>query len=321
MSVMITINKTPRESDRHNSHWCVPYATAVVTGRDYDEVYDVFNDTLERRGLVKGVKTSETPLVPEKYGVDLNKRYSVNGYAYRVEKNNNANIINVHGYDGVHNIRNINKVVAALHNTKDYIKGKFVAGDWYFKDDALWMKANHGHFMSSASSPFNMTLYKRWMTTPEADFKTRYYFVIISGHMMVYDYEKDLIIDNHNKEWVTPNDHVHRLKKVKELMPVIYTDDFVPAEPKPRPTGVSEKARLKKVYYNRVRRLCKKHGIEIEMVGEPKNWTKVKFVRVDDDGFCKTTYLKAVMTPKTNEVNWSPDWEVAYESLKKSLEK
>ena len=91
---------------------------------------------------------------------------------------------------------------------------------------------------------------------------------------------------------------------------MIYTDDFVPAEPSPRPTGVSEKARLKKVYYNRVRRLCKKNNIEIVMIGSPKNWTEVRFMRNE-------SWKVASMKSKTKLENWTPDWKVAYEGLKK----
>ena len=90
---------------------------------------------------------------------------------------------------------------------------------------------------------------------------------------------------------------------------MIYTDDFVPVEPSPRPTGVSEKARLTKLYYNRTRRLCKKHNITIEMVGKPKNWKEVIF-KIGDRKI-------AAMTPKTKEDNWTPEWKVAYEWLKK----
>lgn len=311
---MIKDKYIPRASERENHNWCVPYATAVVTGRDYDEVYKVFNDTLPRRGLVKGVKTTETHLVADKYGIDLKNRYAVNrshglhgtingSYKYKF------NIINVHGYDGVYNIRNINKVVTALHNTKDYMEDKMSSGDWWIKEDSLWSKIDAGYYSPSSGSPRNKWFYDKWMETPAADYKSRYYFVRISGHMMVYDYEKDLIIDNYSKKWESPNDHVHRLKRIKELIPVIYTNDFVPVEPSPRPTGVSEKARLTKLYYNRTRRLCKKHNITIEMVGKPKNWKEVIF-KIGDRKI-------AAMTPKTKEDNWTPEWKVAYEWLKK----
>ena len=305
---MIKDKYIPRASERENHNWCVPYATAVVTGRDYDEVYKVFNDTLPRRGLVKGVKTTETHLVADKYGIDLKNRYAVNGRASSIRS---TNIINVHGYDGVYNIRNINKVVTALHNTKDYMEDKMSSGDWWIKEDSLWGKTDAGYYSLSSGSSRNKWFYDKWMETPAVDYKSRYYFVRISGHMMVYDYEKDLIIDNHSMKWVTPNDHKNRLKHIKELVPVIYTNDFVPVEPSPRPTGVSEKARLKKLYYNRVRRLCKKNGIKILMNGKPKNWTSVSFYRVDP------LRRVAKMTPKTNKDNWAPDWKVAYESLKR----
>jgi len=311
---MIKDKYIPRASERENHNWCVPYATAVVTGRDYDEVYKVFNDTLPRRGLVKGVKTTETHLVADKYGVDLKNRYAVNGRASSIRS---TNIINVHGYDGVYNIRNINKVVTALRNTKLYMEENINSGNWWFEEDNLWMSYNYGSgypevaMANSGSSPYYKSLYDRWLETAEENFVTRYYFVRISGHMLVYDYEKDLIIDNHSKKWKSPNDHVHRLKHIKELIPVIYTDDFVPAEPSSRPTGVSERARLKKLYYNRTRRLCKKNGIKIVMNGKPKNWTSVSFYRVDP--FRRV----AKMTPKRNKDNWAPDWKVAYESLKR----
>ena len=313
---MIKDKYIPRASERENHNWCVPYATAVVTGRDYDEVYKVFNDTLPRRGLVKGVKTTETHLVADKYGIDLKNRYAVNRSHGLYGRINGSfkykfNIINVHGYDGVYNIRNINKVVTALHNTKDYMEDKMSSGDWWIKEDSLWSKIDAGYYSPSSGSPRNKWFYDKWMETPAADYKSRYYFVRISGHMMVYDYEKDLIIDNYSKKWESPNDHVHRLKRIKELIPVIYTNDFVPVEPSPRPTGVSEKARLKKLYYNRVRRLCKKNGIKIVMNGKPKNWTSVSFYRVDP------LRRVAKMTPKTNKDNWTPDWKVAYESLKR----
>lgn len=310
---MIKDKYIPRASERHSHNWCVPYATAVVTGRDYDEIYKVFNDTLHRR--VKGVCNSETHLVAAKYGVNLKNKYGVKSLPPKLNMMADShmagygrNMMNVEGYEGVHNIRNINKVVTALRNTKDYIEERMSSGDWWIKEDNLWTKPDPDSYISSGSS-FKKKLYERWLETAEETFKTRYYFVRIYGHMMVYDYEKDLIIDNHSMKWESPNDHVHRLKIVKEFMPVIYTDDFVPVEPSPRPTGVSEKARLTKLYYNRTRRLCKKHNITIEMVGKPKNWKEVIF-KIGDRKI-------AAMTPKTKEDNWTPEWKVAYEWLKK----
>ena len=308
---MIKDKYIPRSSERHSHNWCVPYATAVVTGRNYDEIYKVFNDTLDRRGLVKGVKDSETHLVAEKYGIDLTKRYSVEDSHLVIHSGRSDNMINVNGYDGVSNIRNINKVVTALRNTKLYMEENINSGNWWFEEDNLWMSYNYGSgYRSSGSSPHYKSLYDRWLETAEENFVTRYYFVRISGHMLVYDYEKDLIIDNHSKKWKSTNDHVHRLKHIKELIPVIYTDDFVPAESSPRPTGVSERARLKKVYYNRVRRLCKKNNIEIVMIGSPKNWTEVRFMRNE-------SWKVASMKSKTKLETWTPDWKVAYEGLKK----
>ena len=188
---MIKDKYIPRASERHSHNWCVPYATAVVTGRDYDEIYKVFNDTLHRR--VKGVGNSETHLVAAKYGVNLNNRYAVNGFtSSTLFIDSNENMMNVEGYEGVHNIRNINKVVTALRNTKDYIEERMSSGDWWIKEDNLWTKPDPDSYISSGSS-FKKKLYERWLETAEETFKTRYYFVRIYGHMMVYDYEKDLI--------------------------------------------------------------------------------------------------------------------------------
>jgi len=42
---------------------------------------------------------------------------------------------------------------------------------------------------------------------------------------------------------------------------------------------VSEEARVKKVYANRVRRICKAHNIEIVYDGVPKNYAAVELVK------------------------------------------
>ena len=137
-----------------------------MTGRNYDEIYKVFNDTLDRRGLVKGVKDSETHLVAEKYGIDLTKRYSVEDSWLVTHSGSSHNMINVNGYDGVSNIRNINKVVTALRSTKDYMEENINSGNWWFEEDNLWMNYNsESDWRSRGSSPFYKLLYDRdWET-------------------------------------------------------------------------------------------------------------------------------------------------------------
>jgi|TARA_R110000803_G_scaffold67294_1_gene128990 hypothetical protein len=71
-------------------------------------------------------------------------------------------------------------------------------------------------------------------------------------------------------------------------------------------SNVSETARLKKVFANRVRRVCKLHGIEIIYDGVPKNYAGVELVKGDAVLFADRS---------TNGRPLDINWERLYEEL------
>jgi hypothetical protein len=73
-----------------------------------------------------------------------------------------------------------------------------------------------------------------------------------------------------------------------------------PGIPAVKQVGQSDAAKEKKVYYNRVRRTCKKFNIQLEYVGEHKNYTGLKI-----RGWSFAGYMKI----KNSDINWKAVYE------------
>lgn len=146
----------------------------------------------------------------------------------------------------------------------------------------------------------------------------RYFLVEVTGHEMLWDDKDKLVIDNWSKKWVKPQDHRWKRKQLQAYAPVFGIDEIKPKQKHPnvivvgpytppiqeKPKGPSRAAKEKKVYYNRVRRTCKKYGIKITYTGEHKNYTAVHFhipVEYDDT----TTFGIITMNVNGQDINWA----------------
>jgi len=100
----------------------------------------------------------------------------------------------------------------------------------------------------------------------------RYFMLEVTEHEMLWDDVDKLVLDNHSMEWVKPEDHRWKRKYIKAYAPV----PAIEKRKNVKQVGQSDEAKRKKVYYNRVRRTCKKYGIKISYVGKHKNYTNIQ---------------------------------------------
>jgi hypothetical protein len=70
-----------------------------------------------------------------------------------------------------------------------------------------------------------------------------------------------------------PQDHRWKRKRLQAYAPIPEMQEIGQV----KQVGQSNEAKRKKVYYNRVRRTCKKYDIKISYVGEHKNYKAVEF--------------------------------------------
>lgn len=185
----------------------------------------------------------------------------------------------------------------------------------YFIHSYIWEKWMDELGSFKKLPPFTLYHIDKWIKAlnkfyPETK-KARYFLVEVTGHEMLWDDKDKLVIDNWSKEWVKPQDHRWKRKQLQAYAPVFGIDEIKPQEPnnvagptQEKPKGPSRAAKEKKVYYNRVRRTCKKYGIKITYTGEHKNYTAVHFhipVEYDDT----TTFGIITMNVNGKDINWA----------------
>jgi len=121
----------------------------------------------------------------------------------------------------------------------------------------------------------------------------------VTQHEMLWDDVDKLVLDNHSMEWVKPEDHRWKRKYIKAYAPV----PAIEKRKNVKQVGQSNEAKRKKVYYNRVRRTCKKYGIKISYVGEHKNYTEIQLhtpIKVQKQTF----YGVLTLNVPNNDIDW-----------------
>ena len=186
----------------------------------------------------------------------------------------------------------LGRKVRGVYPSEEYTIAK------YFGEDGTWLECREICFAYGCEPPQNLKNVGKWIKQLKKFIikhkNERYFMIHVTGHAMVWDDKLKLIIDNQNQKWVPADKHHNRLKKLKRIG-VVKGVNPGPGVPAVKQVGQSDAAKEKKVYYNRVRRTCKKFNILLEYVGEHKNYTGLKI-----RGWTFAGYMKI----KNSDINW-----------------
>jgi len=234
----------PQPAIVNERNWCVPYATAALLGKTYDEIYALYCKNAGRQ--VTGVGRAATLKMLRQHGIDTK-------YVY--------------------------------HN------------------DVWWKWLADTKMGFSNLPPFSLYHIEKWVKVLKKyypEYKdARYFMIEVTGHEMLWDDKDKLVIDNYSKAWIKPQDHRWKRKRLQAYAPIPEMQEIGQV----KQVGQSNEAKRKKVYYNRVRRTCKKYGIKISYIGEHKNYTKVQLhtpIKVQG----QTLYGVLTLNVVNNDIDW-----------------
>ena len=210
------VSFVPKPNALGGHNWCVPYATAALLGKSYDEIYALYCKNAGRK--VTGVSRQATLKMLRQHGIDTKYVYHSAVWEYWM--------------DELGSFRKLPPFT--LYHIEKWVKA---------------LKKYHPQYKDA-----------------------RYFMIEVTGHEMLWDDKDKLVIDNYSKAWMKPQDHRWKKKRLQAYAPIPEMQEIGQV----KQVGQSDEAKRKKVYYNRVRRTCKKYDIKISYVGEHKNYTNVQ---------------------------------------------